>query len=94
MSPEFRPFRVRLVRDVADVRLDAAWYEVDLDWRPGGDLDLSYRRLDELFRRLARLDGGQRDLDRYWLEVESVPDGRERFRWVPTREGEDPRRWR
>ncbi len=95
MAPEFRPYRARLVRDASDVRLDGAWYEVDLDQRPGGDVDTSYRRLDELFRRLAGLDGARRgDLNRYWLDIESVPDRSERFRWVPTREGEDPRRWR
>jgi hypothetical protein len=96
ITPEFRPYRARLLYR-GQPRLDGAWYPVDLDWRPGGDLDTSYNRLSELFRRLTAADNANRsDLDFFALEVQAVPaegdPAADPVRWVPTRPDTETRR--
>lgn len=96
MEYEFEPraYRAQLYRWRTEVRLDGAAYLVDLDLRPNRTgLDISYGRLNEMFRRLTKLDGANpRELDTYQLKLTQLYDDVEPVWWVPTRpEGEDTR---
>jgi hypothetical protein len=90
MVVEFRPYRARLLWR-GQPRHDGAWFLLELDLRVGGDLDASYDRLAELWRRLIKADGANRsELDHFALEVQPVPpvEG-EQLRWVPNRPDRD-----
>lgn len=82
---EFRAYRVRLHR-YTDVRLDGRAHLVDLDLNPGVPMEVSARRLAQMYDRLVRLDGADPTrADGYHLQVTTHPEEREPFSWVPTR---------